>query len=90
VKICFIFGCDKIIIVSKIRKLTQIFGHLGKDFPIYFDKDCLINLKKHRVKTISAENFTQIGFRGFGKNYKETPSSDRGLQGKGLINVKLN
>jgi hypothetical protein len=46
-------------IVSKIRKLTQIFGHLGKDFPIYIDKDCLINLKKHRVKTISAENFTQ-------------------------------
>jgi hypothetical protein len=61
-------------IVSKIRKLTQIFGHLGKDFPIYIDKDCLINLKKHRVETISAENFTQIGFRGFGKNYQEEPS----------------
>jgi hypothetical protein len=26
------------------------------------------------VKTISAENFTQIGFRGFGKNYQEEPS----------------
>ena len=25
-------------------------------------------LKKHRIKTISADNFTQIGFRGFGKN----------------------
>ena len=25
-------------------------------------------------KTISAENFTQIGFRGFGKNYQEEPS----------------
>jgi hypothetical protein len=24
-------------------------------------------LKKHRVKTILAEKFTQIGFRGFGK-----------------------
>ena len=30
--------------------------------------------KKHRVKTISAENFTQIGFRGFGKNYQEESS----------------
>ena len=44
-------------IVNKIHKLTQIFG---KDFPVYIDKDCLINLKKHSVKTISAENFTQI------------------------------
>jgi len=58
-------------IVNKIRKLTQIFG---KDFPVYIDKDCLINLKKHSVKTISAENFTQIGFRDFGKNYQEEPS----------------
>jgi hypothetical protein len=47
---------------------------LGKDFPVYIDKDCLINMKKHRVKTISAENFTRIGFRGFEKNYQEEPS----------------
>jgi hypothetical protein len=26
------------------------------------------------LKSISAENFTQIGFRGFGKNYQEEPS----------------
>ena len=31
-------------------------------------------LKKYRVKTITAENVTQIGFRGFGKNYQEEPS----------------
>jgi hypothetical protein len=31
-------------------------------------------LKKQRVKTISAENVTQIGFQGFGKNYQEEPS----------------
>jgi hypothetical protein len=31
-------------------------------------------LKKHRVKTISAENVIQIGFRGFGKYYQEERS----------------
>ena len=31
-------------------------------------------LKKHTVNTISAENFIQIGFRGFGKYYQEEPS----------------
>ena len=31
-------------------------------------------LKKQRIKTISAANFTQIGFRGFGKNYQMEPS----------------
>jgi hypothetical protein len=30
-------------------------------------------LKKHRVKTISAENVIQKGFRGFGKYYQEEP-----------------
>ena len=32
------------------------------------------DLKKHRVKTISAENFIQIRFRGFGKYYQEESS----------------
>jgi hypothetical protein len=33
-------------------------------------------LKRHRVKTISAEHFTQIGFRGIGKKFtKRNPRS---------------
>jgi hypothetical protein len=32
------------------------------------------NLKKHRGKIISSTNFTQIGYRGNGKNYQVEPS----------------
>ena len=59
--------------------------YLGKDFPVYIDKDCLINqvaladLSQSWLHALlstawSLWQFTQIGFRGFGKNYQEVPS----------------
>ena len=48
-------------IVSKIRKLTQIFG---KRFLVYIDKDCLINLKKNRVKQFQ-QNILRASFYPF-------------------------